>query len=87
MINLGQSSTILLHYLVKSLEKFLDKKAIINWVQNHPGDMYVTCANISKATQILGYKPQFPFEKGLQLYVEWQKLQEKDCSKKGIHSK
>jgi nucleoside-diphosphate-sugar epimerase len=39
--------------------------------QNRKGDMPHSLASIEKARKALGYEPQYKFEKGLELAVEW----------------
>lgn len=65
IINLGNSDTISLIDLVHHLENVLGKKAIINWQAAQPGDVEITYADISKAKQLLNYKPDYPVTKGL----------------------
>ncbi len=36
-----------------------------------PGDVERTCADISKARQLLGYSPKVPFEDGIARTAEW----------------
>jgi UDP-glucuronate 4-epimerase len=36
-----------------------------------PGDVPITCADISKAQKVLGYSPQTPFEEGIRKFVQW----------------
>jgi len=36
-----------------------------------PGDMPLTCADISKARKLLGYNPKTKFQDGLPRFVHW----------------
>jgi UDP-glucuronate 4-epimerase len=36
-----------------------------------PGDMPVTCADISKARRLLGYAPTTQIQSGVRKFVEW----------------
>ena len=38
---------------------------------DQPGDVPYTCADISKASDMLGYKAKVPFEEGIRRTVEW----------------
>jgi hypothetical protein len=38
-----------------------------------PGDVDRTCADISKARELLGYDPKTPFEEGIRKTTEWYK--------------
>jgi UDP-glucuronate 4-epimerase len=69
--NLGESETIQLKDLISSIEEALGKKAKINRLPEQPGDMRLTCADISKAKKLLGYNPETKFNDGLPRFVEW----------------
>ncbi|MCA1658646.1 MAG: NAD-dependent epimerase/dehydratase family protein, partial [Verrucomicrobiaceae bacterium] len=71
IFNLGESETIQLKELIAAIEKTLGKKAIINQMPEQPGDMPVTCADISKARKLLGYNPTTPLSGGLPKFVDW----------------
>lgn len=74
-INLGHNKPIEMRELIASLERALGKKAKIDRRPEMPGDMPVTCADLSKAQRLLGYSPKVPFEEGLREYVEWFRKQ------------
>lgn len=69
--NLGENDTIQLEDLISAIEKTLGKKAKINRLPEQPGDMPLTCADISKARKLLGYNPKTKFEDGLPKFVDW----------------
>jgi UDP-glucuronate 4-epimerase len=71
VFNLGESETIQLKDLIVSIEKALGKKAKINRLPEQPGDMPLTCADISKARELLGYNPKAKFEEGLPRFIDW----------------
>jgi UDP-glucuronate 4-epimerase len=71
IFNLGESDTIQLKDLIAAIEKTLGRKAKINQLPEQPGDMPVTCADISKARKLLGYDPTTPLSVGLPKFVEW----------------
>ena len=71
VFNLGESDTIQLKDLMSAIEKALSKKAKINRLPEQPGDMRLTCADISKARKLLGYDPKTKFEDGLPKFVDW----------------
>lgn len=72
IINLGNNHPVTLSHLVSTLEKVLNKKAILNKLPEQEGDVPVTCADISKAQQLLNYNPQTKLEDGLKLFVDWK---------------
>src|SRR5712691_8481198 len=49
VFNLGESQTVKLSYLIELLENALGKKAVIDRRPLQPGDVPLTCADISKA--------------------------------------
>jgi UDP-glucuronate 4-epimerase len=71
IFNLGENDTIQLKDLIAAIEKALGRKAKINQLPEQPGDMPVTCADITKAKQLLGYNPTTPLSVGLPKFVEW----------------
>ena len=71
IFNLGESETIQLKELILAIENALGKKAKINRLAEQPGDMPLTCADISKARRLLGYNPTTKFSKGLPRFVKW----------------
>jgi UDP-glucuronate 4-epimerase len=71
IFNLGESDTIQLKDLIAAIENALGKKAKINRMPEQPGDMPLTCADISKARKLLGYNPTTRFSDGLPRFIEW----------------
>ena len=71
IFNLGESDTIQLKDLVEAIENALGKKAKIKRLPDQPGDMPLTCADISKARKLLGYHPTTRFSDGLPRFIEW----------------
>jgi UDP-glucuronate 4-epimerase len=71
IFNLGESETTTLNELIAALEDALGIKAIIQQFPEQKGDMPRTCADISKARELLGYAPTTPIRKGIPKFVEW----------------
>ena len=71
IFNLGESETIQLRDLIASIERELGVKAKINRLPEQPGDVPLTCADISKARRLLGYNPTTRFNDGLPRFVDW----------------
>ncbi len=71
IFNLGESETIELNAVIAEIESALGRKAKINTLPAVPGDMQVTCADISKARRLLGYKPATRIQSGLRKFIEW----------------
>jgi UDP-glucuronate 4-epimerase len=72
IINLGESNVISLKELINTLEKQLNKAAIIKQCPMQPGDVNITYANISKAKKILDYNPLWKFEDGIREFIKWK---------------
>ena len=71
IFNLGESQTVTLSHLIELLEKSLGQKAVIDRQPPQPGDVPITCADISKARKLLGYNPCVKIEEGIPRFVEW----------------
>ncbi len=73
--NFGNSRTISVLEMIKELEESLNKKAIIDFKEQQPGDVQLTYADITKSKKEIGYNPQFNFKLGIQNFVNWIKGQ------------
>ncbi|MBU3153640.1 GDP-mannose 4,6-dehydratase [Clostridium estertheticum] len=73
IFNLGDSTTIMLKYMIERIEIELGTKAIIKYLPMQPGDVNITYANISKSKEILGYNPITNFDYGIHKFVKWFK--------------
>jgi UDP-glucuronate 4-epimerase len=71
IINLGESRTVPLYYLIELLENALGKNAVIERLPEQPGDMPCTHADISKAERLLHYHPSTTIEAGIRKFIEW----------------
>jgi UDP-glucuronate 4-epimerase len=71
VFNLGNSSPVRLDELVAAIEKATGRAAARRAMPLQVGDVPITWANISRAEQMLGYKPQVPLVEGLRRFVEW----------------
>ena len=71
IFNLGENQTVQLGELIGAIEEALGRKAKINRLPEQPGDVPLTCADISKAKRLLGYNPRTPLAVGLPKFVEW----------------
>ncbi len=69
--NLGESQTVTLKRLIELLEKALGQPARLDRQPLQPGDVPLTCADITKARVQLGYQPRVPIEEGIPRFVEW----------------
>ena len=76
IFNLGDSETVPLCDLIGAIEIAVGKKAKINQLPEQPGDVPLTCADISKARRLLGYNPTTKLRDGLPKFVEWFRAQQ-----------
>jgi UDP-glucuronate 4-epimerase len=71
--NLGESSRVSLAHLIELLEKEIGKRAVVETLPEQPGDVKMTCADITRARRDLGYDPRVPIEEGIRRFVAWLK--------------
>ena len=71
VFNLGESKVVELNHVISLIERALGKKARREVLPAQAGDVPITYADINKARRLLGYDPQYPIEKGIQLFVDW----------------
>ncbi len=75
--NLGESQTVALRHLIHLLEEALEKKARLEFYPDQPGDVALTCADISRAQTELNYRPQTKIEQGIPRFAAWFKEKQK----------
>lgn len=71
IFNLGENQTVELNEVIGLIEKALGRSAVIQYQPPAPGDMPQTYADISKASQLLRYRPTTLIEKGIPRFVDW----------------
>lgn len=71
IINLGSDTPVVLMDAVHLVEELVGKKARIEYRPRHPADVMATWADISKAEQILGWRPRVSFQEGVARLVQW----------------
>lgn len=69
--NLGGSRMATLADLVEKIGQALGKSPRIERLPEEPGDVPVTCADLAKSRERLGYEPRVLLEEGLRRFVEW----------------
>jgi UDP-glucuronate 4-epimerase len=70
-INLGHEAPVAVRDLIAALEARLGRPANIDRRPANPSDLPLTCADLTRAGQLLGYRPQMSFEAGLDEFVAW----------------
>ena len=71
VINLGHNEPVEMRRLIAMLEEALKKKAVLDHQPEVPGEMPVTCADLTKAQRLLGYRPQVELSDGIGEFVDW----------------
>ena len=71
IFNLGNSHPVKLAELVCMLERATGKKALVQREAPQQGDVPLTWADVSKAQNLLGYRPKTTLEDGLKKFVAW----------------
>jgi UDP-glucuronate 4-epimerase len=71
VLNIGGPSSVSLRELVHGIEQCVGNRAIIQWQPAQPGDVDLTCADLSRAADLIGYRPTIHVGEGLHRYVAW----------------
>ena len=71
IFNLGESRTTTLSELVDLISGALGKPAVLDPKPMQPGDVRVTCADVSRAREELGYQPSVDPADGIRTFVDW----------------
>jgi UDP-glucuronate 4-epimerase len=75
LYNLGNSAPISLQTMIDALGEALGKTPRIQRLPEQPGDVRMTCADITHAGRELGYTPRTPFRDGLRQFVAWRRAE------------
>lgn len=78
--NLGESATTTLAELVELLGRVTGTLPEVEQRDDQPGDVRITCADVTKARELLGYRPGTTVEEGLRRYVEWRHARQASTS-------
>lgn len=71
VLNVGGGSRVSLHATIERLEQFLGDSIEVAYEHKELGDVNHTCADGSRARELLAFVPSVPIEKGLESQVEW----------------
>ena len=71
VINLGSDSPIVLIDTIRLIEEIVGKTATLSYQPFHRADVQATWADIRKAEQLIGWRPQVTFRQGITALVEW----------------
>jgi nucleoside-diphosphate-sugar epimerase len=70
-VNLGNNKPVKLCDMIAAIYEATNEQPNIIQQPMQPGDVEITYADISKATQLFGYQPTFDFNDGVKRFVEW----------------
>ena len=73
IVNLGESETTRLDRLIELISSALGVAPKIARQPPQPGDVRRTCADITRAREVLGYRPVTRIEDGIPRFVRWFK--------------
>lgn len=71
IINLGNNRTVELRELIALLEEITGSKALVERMQEQPGDVPQTWADLAKASTLLNYQPKTSLHDGLKDFIKW----------------
>jgi UDP-glucuronate 4-epimerase len=78
ILNLGNSTPVKLNDLLAALERATGKHARRKPLPLQAGDLSLTTADISKAGDLLGFRPRTRLDEGLARFVAWFRRQPED---------
>lgn len=70
-LNIGSGRPISLLDMVRDLERSLGEKAQLKFAKQHPADLEVTLADLTKAGRLIGYAPKVSFSDGVDRLRDW----------------
>jgi UDP-glucuronate 4-epimerase len=73
IFNLGHHRPVETLLFVRMLEQLLGKTAKLELLGPQPGDMFETCADLTRVHEAINYQPKVPLEEGLARFVRWFK--------------
>lgn len=71
--NLGNNKPVALREMIATIERVVERHAIVERRPMQAGDVERTCADISRAQREIGYSPRTGFEEGVRKHWEWMK--------------
>ena len=74
IFNLGNNRSEDLMDMIGYIEKELDKKALIEYMEIQPGDVEKTFADIDYSLTKLNFKPKITIQEGIPKFIAWYKL-------------
>lgn len=69
--NLGNNRTVSLTELVQALETLWGRAAVLERLPDQPGDVPLTCAEVTRPSAELGFRPSTDLASGLARFADW----------------
>lgn len=69
--NIGNHQPVTVMHFIGVLAGLLGKQAQIDFQPMQPGDVSITCADVSKLRARVGFEPSTPLDVGLAKFVDW----------------
>ncbi|MGB3079857.1 MAG: NAD-dependent epimerase/dehydratase family protein, partial [Saprospiraceae bacterium] len=73
ILNIGRSSPVSLLAFIETLEKYLERKAMKEFLPLQQGDIPSTWADTNALQELTGYAPTTDLDEGIRKFVEWYK--------------
>jgi len=71
IVNIGNSNQVKLLDFVETIESYLGKKAICNYMPMQQGDVSATWANTDLLKKLTGYAPKTDIKEGVRKFIDW----------------
>lgn len=71
IFNIGGSAPENVLHLIHLIETYTGKQAKVEFLDQQPGELLLTCADIEKSKTLLGYTPSTRLDEGMRQFVEW----------------
>ncbi len=71
IFNLGHHRPVETLLFVRMLEQLLGRTAQVELLPPQPGDMFETCADLTRIQEAIGFTPKVTLEEGLRRFAEW----------------
>ena len=71
VLNLGHHRPVETLLFVRMLEELLERKAEIELLPPQPGDMFETCADLTRVQAAIQFTPKVTLEEGLRRFAAW----------------
>ena len=75
VFNVACGDQITLNKMIDQLKILSGKQLLVEYLPEREGDVRHSKASLNKINQILGYEPNYDFQKGIQIVYDWYKSQ------------